>query len=634
MQNVNTMEAPSFSKFIRMHLCVNPKGAALLILILLLIFIGSSLWKNTDWNQVETNINLNSLYRFYTDPSDTLEAKDLLQIPLQEWQLPANEKLNFGFDPVTYWLKADFTAPESGDFILEIPHSLLKSLELFVYVNGRLSQHFKTGVNQGFKSRPIAHRNFLFPIDLKQNQQVSILLKVKSDGLLRMSSRLWSQADFYKKDQIINLVQGAYYGTIIVVLVYNVLALLILFNATQFWFVIYGTFFIAFQASMQGFGHQFFWPESIQYQNLSICITLIVGCLISCLFAHAFLEIKPHNVKINSLFAILGISMLTLLFAYPFFPYTHIVRLQIFINLILCVVFIIIGIRHRQKGNIETDIFILAWLLLVVTLLLDGLEKIGVINNVADLLYLSGDIDILQLASVIIVILLSFALGDKISQERKKNLLAQQELLRIKSEQTQLLEFNVNKRTQELQDAITELAKVNEKLNTQNNTDPLTGTFNRHFFIQYFETWVDEHNKNELPFSLILFDVDHFKKINDTNGHLFGDHCLKAIANRMKNNLRENHSDYLCRYGGEEFALLLPNTDSDTALEIAERLRQAIEDQPVECDNIKSIVTVSAGVATTPINEYKEGKWLFEMCDQALYRAKEAGRNKIVVSLV
>lgn len=605
-----------------------------MILILLLIFLGSSLWKNAPWNKAKTYVNLNSLYRIYVDPLDTLEADDLIQKPLREWRQPANEKMNFGFDSASYWLKADFQATESGAFILELPYSLLKSIEVFAYLDSKKNYHYKTGINRGFKSRPIAHRNFLFPLDLRQNQHVTILVKVESDGFLNMSSRLWSQEDFYKKDQITNLVQGAYFGTIAFVLIYNILALIILFNLTQFWFVIYGALFIAFQTSMQGFGHQFFWPETPELQNLSISITIIAGGLISCFFAYAFLEIKRHHVKTNYLFLFFGVCMLALLLAYPFFEYTLILRLQILINVILGIVFTVIGINHWRKGHIETAIFIFAWLLLVLSVLLDGVEKMGIISNLAELLALSGDIEILQLASIIEVILLSVALGDKISNERKKSMHTQQKLLRIKSEQTQLLESSVAKRTQELQEAIKELATVNEKLNSQNNTDPLTDTFNRHFFIQYFETWVEEHNKNGLLFSLILFDVDHFKKINDKHGHLFGDHCLITIADIMKTNLRDNHCDYLCRYGGEEFALLLPNTDSGTALEIAERLRQAIEDQPVEYESIKSRVTVSAGVATTPTDEQKDSKWLFEMCDRALYKAKEDGRNRIVVHLV
>jgi diguanylate cyclase (GGDEF)-like protein len=614
-----------------MHPFINTKGVALLVLILFLIILGSSLWENAPWNKAKTYKNLNSLYRIYVDPLATLEADDLIQKPHREWHQPANKKMNFGFESETYWLKADFQATASGAFILELPYSLLKSIEVFTYLDGKKEYHYKTGINRGFKSRPIAHRNFLFPIDLRQNQEVTILMKVESDGFLDMSSRLWSQEDFYKKDQVTSLIQGAYFGTIAFVLIYNILALFILFNITQLWFVIYSGLFFTFQTSMQGFGHQFFWPETPEHQNLSISITMIAGGLISCFFAYAFLEIKRHHVKTNYLFLFFGFCMLALLLAYPFFEYTVILRLQILINVILGIVFIVIGINHWRKGHIETSIFIFAWLLLVLSVLLDGMEKTGIIDNLAELFALSDDIEILQLASIIEVILLSFALGNKISHDRKISMHTQQELLRTKSEQTQLLESSVAKRTQELQEAIKELATVNEKLNSQNNTDPLTGTFNRHFFIQYFETWVEEHNRKGTLFSLILFDVDHFKNINDQHGHLYGDHCLLTIADKMKNNLRDNHSDYLCRYGGEEFALLLPDTDSVAALEIAERLRQAIEDQPFEYENIKSRVTVSAGVATTPTGEQKDGKWLFEMCDQALYQAKEGGRNQIVV---
>ena len=631
MQNIFTAEDHSINKFIRAHLCLNAKGLALLILILLPIFLGSSLWEDASWNTTQTEINLNSLYRFYVDSSAVLEANDILNTPLSEWRKPANEKMNFGFNASTYWLKANFIAPKTAKFILEVPYSLLKSIEVTAYLDNIKTYQYLTGVYRGFSSRPIAHRNFLFPMDLQKNQQVTFLIKVKSDGFLKLSSRLWQREDFYKKDQITNLVQGAYFGTLAVVIIFNLLALLSLFNVTQFWFVIYGLMFIFFEFSMQGFGHQLFWPESPEIQNISICITLIAAGATGCLFAYSFLELKRSHTKSNYIFSFFGFCMLMLFLAYPFFAYSIILRLQILINVTLGTFFIVIGISQWRKGKMKTANFIFAWLLLVLSILMDGVEKMGLVSNLAALLSLSSDIEILQLVTVIEVILLSFALGDKISHEQKKGMRAQQELLRIKSEQTQLLEINVDRRTRELQDALKELATVNEKLNSQTNTDTLTSIFNRHFFIQYFETWEENFKNSKSPFSLILFDVDHFKKINDNYGHLFGDHCLISIAGTMKNKLRDNHSNFLCRYGGEEFALLLPDTDSEEALEIAERLRQAIEDQHAEYENIRSLVTVSAGVATISPGQQKDAKWLFEMCDQALYKAKEGGRNQVVV---
>lgn len=629
MLNLLASKEQQLVEFIRTHLCVNAKGLALLILIVLPTYLGSTLWENASWNNRTTAINLNSLYRYVLDPSGTQDVEDIRNKPESDWLTPANEKMNFGFNSSIFWLKAQFNAPESGPYLLEIPYSLLKSVEIRVYQNNTLTHEYFTGINRGFHSRPIEHRNFLFPITFQTHQPVTLLIKVQSNGFLKLSSRLWPEEDFYKKDQITNLVQGAYFGTLIIVIIYNLLALLSLFNITQFWFVIYGSLFIFFQVSMQGFGHQLFWPESPEFQNLTICIPLMAAGITGCLFAYSFLELTKEHYKTNAVFTFFCVCILLLFLGYSFFSYSIILRLQILVNVTLATFFIVIGLHQWQKGGVKMANFIFAWLIIVLSILLDGIEKMGFVSNLAELLNLSSDIELLQLVSVIEVILLSFALGDKISHERKKGMLAQHELLRIKSEQTQLLEINVDKRTQELQNALSELANVNEKLNSQTNTDTLTGTYNRHFFIQYFESWEDNFDFSASPFSLVLFDVDHFKDINDNYGHLFGDHCLIYIAKIMQSNLRDNHSNFLCRYGGEEFALLLPDTDAEEAMEIAERLRLAVAEQPATYENITSKITVSAGIATIFPDAPKDAKWLFEKCDQALYEAKNSGRNQV-----
>lgn len=163
-------------------------------------------------------------------------------------------------------------------------------------------------------------------------------------------------------------------------------------------------------------------------------------------------------------------------------------------------------------------------------------------------------------------------------------------------------------------------------------TDALTGVANRRFFERRLQEEISLWRRHGASLSCLLVDIDHFKQINDRYGHLVGDQMLQRVAQTLSMGLRS--SDVLARYGGEEFALLLPATDGRQAGEIAERLRGAIEGA-VAPPGSSAPLTVSIGLARLD-NAQREslrespGPWLLQHADQALYRAKAQGRNRVV----
>lgn len=155
-------------------------------------------------------------------------------------------------------------------------------------------------------------------------------------------------------------------------------------------------------------------------------------------------------------------------------------------------------------------------------------------------------------------------------------------------------------------------------------TDGLTGLLNRRTFLERYETALARSARSGRPASVILTDIDFFKKFNDTYGHLTGDEVLRQVARTFAATLR--CTDVVGRYGGEEFVILLEDTDTEGALRMAERLRQAVADLRVESAQGPLCVTVSLGVATRGVDA-DEGEALLELADKALYACKEAGRN-------
>jgi diguanylate cyclase (GGDEF)-like protein len=160
-------------------------------------------------------------------------------------------------------------------------------------------------------------------------------------------------------------------------------------------------------------------------------------------------------------------------------------------------------------------------------------------------------------------------------------------------------------------------------------TDALTGLYNRRGFFDLGQREIDRFQRFGRPLTAIMLDIDHFKEVNDTHGHSVGDQVLATLARRFRTNIR--HVDILCRYGGEEFAILLPETDLFTASEIAERIRRSIADEPFQTDHGQMRVTISLGV-TRALPETADLQALLERADGALYRAKSGGRNRVEIA--
>lgn len=159
-------------------------------------------------------------------------------------------------------------------------------------------------------------------------------------------------------------------------------------------------------------------------------------------------------------------------------------------------------------------------------------------------------------------------------------------------------------------------------------TDGLTQVFSRRYYLERFAEEINRSKKFGYLFSCLMIDIDHFKNYNDRYGHLVGDAILKELSKVIKENIRQ--IDLMGRYGGEEFSIILPETDREQARLAAERIRQAIEERHIKAYDEDLKITVSMGVSEFP----KHGKGinqLIDSADSALYKAKQAGRNRVCV---
>jgi diguanylate cyclase (GGDEF)-like protein len=184
----------------------------------------------------------------------------------------------------------------------------------------------------------------------------------------------------------------------------------------------------------------------------------------------------------------------------------------------------------------------------------------------------------------------------------------------------------------DLEESRAELKEAKGKLEGLAITDSLTGVFNRRAFELRFDEELRRGRRNHASISLLMIDIDSFKKVNDARGHLFGDQCLVAVASTIRKGLMRP-ADFLARYGGEEFVVLLPETPLPGAEQVAQRIRAAVEELPIPCEGDTVRLTVSIGASGRLLETEAAKDAILTGADGALREAKSQGRNRVVAAL-
>ncbi|KKO44557.1 diguanylate cyclase (GGDEF) domain-containing protein [Arsukibacterium ikkense] len=198
---------------------------------------------------------------------------------------------------------------------------------------------------------------------------------------------------------------------------------------------------------------------------------------------------------------------------------------------------------------------------------------------------------------------------------------------RKQRQSTEQLESKLLSHNLELQIALDELAEKNRLLEQQTMLDTLSGIYNRACFDKRLRSELKRSRREKTPLGLVFIDIDHFKKINDTHGHLAGDAAIQQIAAALAASLKRS-SDAVFRYGGEEFALLLPGTPIAGCIELAEQVRLQISAAPIHIGSLSLPVTLSAGCYAAVADAASVSTDYIAAADSALYQAKSQGRNR------
>lgn len=555
----------------------------------------------------------------YLRDEQGLNLEDVRQKENSEWRSIDLQAANFGFDLSDHWFRAQvspgtITDPSS---LLEIGYPLLDHLSVYLYENDILKNTFHTGDYLIFEQRPVQYPNFLFPLELDQGNEYQLYIHVKTDSSVQLPLTLYSEGGFWKQQIFKNILSVAFYSVLLSMFFYNAILFLIVRDKSYLYYILYLLSFVFLMASIDGLAYQFLWPDSPGFHQFSIILFMCCVMITAPLFTCSVLRLRAHNPMLYRVMK--GFSYLgwLCLLGGAMLSYSLMVKVISILAVLIALFMLAITVFVLyQRRSTEVFIFLLAWLALMVGYCSFTMQKLGwlPINMMTE--------HSIEVGAILEVLLLALSLAERINSERRLHLAAQDKILDMQVQANLELDYKVKERTAELE-------LVNLKLKEATMTDALTGIGNRRLFDTRLSKELKLAAFSDRSISLYMIDIDHFKRLNDNHGHQAGDIVLQKVAETLNKVVRDS-GDLACRYGGEEFCLLLVNVSADTALEIAERVRSSIESLRVHWGGEVLQVTCSIGLEQTGSESLAAESEILKAADESLYQAKAAGRNCIM----
>ncbi len=569
----------------------------------------------------ETPVEVNPQLRLLRDSGHTLDASQAwAALQRGEFVASPNRLASLGFTRDAVWahLRIENQDSPQSSWVLAIAQPRIDRIEASVRDDaGGLSEHV-LGDSQPFVARSEAHRWPNLALHIPPGSGVDVLMRVTSDSSIQLPMALYTPSALYRETQAEQIGLGVYYGILLALLLYNLAVLLSIRDASYLYYVLYVLAFGLMMLSFNGVGFQYLWPESPRWQDLALPIGLGALLASTIAFARSFLDLRHQLPGVARLIdSVIVLAALLVAMAIAGFEFEALIALNIAVMLMALTV-TGSALVCALRGSRPAMYFLLAWTLLIAGGVALPLSSFGLLPRTFLTEYS------IQFGSAAEMLLLSFSLAHRINLLKADN----EHLMRATNEQ---LEQRVSQRTGELHAALHRLEEANRQLHDVSRRDGLTGVFNRRHLDQALDhAW--QHCRSEsTPLSLLMIDIDHFKAINDTHGHMVGDDCLRAVAARLRSGSAEG-SETLARYGGEEFVLLLPGVDAPVAQTRAEALRRAVSGSPIAHEFGELRITVSIGVSTLQPTAPGALSELMRLGDQALYQAKRSGRDRVVVA--
>lgn len=595
-----------------------------------------------------TSSALNAATQFYEVPLDqNLELNHVKDLSDEHWISGTDKVPNFGYSEHAYWFKLQIQSPRDAKaerYFYRANYPVLDSIQFYLVQGGQLISQQQTGDTLVFDSRALKMNSFVHPIDIKPGQTLTLFIRVQSQGTVQLPATLLSEQDLHSESLFFYICQGIFFGVVGIMLFYNFL-LFFAFRAKEYLFyVFYGASVLLLLSTKHGLSFQYLWPESPLWNNKAIPLSMCLCSLFLLAFTYYFLNIQQHSKRLSKVFMSLSFLLICLAALDLSLTYSLAIKFSAIGTGSAIAACVIASIAAWKNHDPNVKQYLIAWLAMLAGAMILLLSMFGILptNTLTQNAW--------QIGSGLEIIILSFALANKIRTinhniniERKRRFEMQaialknekearsskEQALEMQLSISENLEKQVKDRTSALQKTMEALEVANLKLHEQAINDGLTGLGNRRHFNDIIEKEWKRCRRNGNSLSLIILDIDHFKLFNDNFGHQVGDECLRHVSHQMLKGCRRP-ADIATRYGGEEFAIILPDTDLNGAALVAEKIRISIQRKPFLVGNQEMIVTVSLGVACfREALEHANTQDLIKAADVALYQAKGDGRNQV-----
>ncbi|GGD76433.1 sensor domain-containing diguanylate cyclase [Lacimicrobium alkaliphilum] len=565
---------------------------------------------------------------YLQDDGGKFTLESLLQGNDLNWQTEQHQLLSYGMQHQPIWFRFTLSHIDfRHKWLLEIDYALLDDLQIWFMQGDNLLSDYSTGDSLPFRSRTIASEKFLFPVP-QAEKPVTVYIRAKTSGSLKLPLRLWDMEKYLVHSGEHGLMLGIFFGFLAAMGLSNFFFFLTTRSINFFYYCGYVMFLGLTLLTLHGIGYKYLWPENIWLQGRSVVLFANATMFFAVIFSRELLSVHRYSLLVDKLLKISALVFLGLFLLSLVLPYWLMIKTFILI-LIVEVLFICgVGIWLWRRGVAIARIYTVAWTTLLLSAMVASLENLNLISIDINSHYL------LIAGASVETVLLALVLAISYNQQRQQAFDAQQQALdterelRESEQQAQEeLEYKVQERTLELEITLRELSEKNQELEERNTLDSMTGIRNRRYFDRRYQAEIRRSRREQTTLTIAMIDIDHFKQTNDSLGHLVGDECIRAVARIIKS-LLKRPADDVCRYGGEEFALLLPNTDQHGAEVLLEQIRQQIENTPIKTESAEIRLTVSIGFVSAMAGNSPDDNTLLSQADQALYQAKQSGRNK------
>jgi len=376
--------------------------------------------------QALTVKNLGPNIRYLVEEDSSINLESLVtNLNTLDWKVNKTEIPNFGFNlkPHWFWVTVKNESLLSVSWLLHVHYSLIDYVDVYHIKSDGAMQQWHTGDRLPFSSRPIDHPDFLFPLKLGFLEETQLLIRIENSGAMQAPMKLWDEREFFKMVQKESIPHGMFIGLFTVLILYNLFLYLSTRDPSFLYYVVFATGFFLFFMSLNGYGFQYLWTDSIIFQQYSVFTFISIALFGMTEFTIKFLNITKEDRITYLMLKAIAVATLICISCVVFLPYKITIQLILFICFYASIIMTVVGIKSIKEIGASASLYASGWIVMAIGTIVLVLDKFAIISS-NEYTVLAAPVSIVTFS-----LLLSFALGYRIQEERKNRIIAEKNVI-------------------------------------------------------------------------------------------------------------------------------------------------------------------------------------------------------------